>query len=436
MDELTAVQQLLAEPPPDHDVVEAARLRLAHAALGRTPPRPRAAVGGWPAPAPVRPAAAPRRWPGWLAPVAAAAAVAGVIIASLGISGVILHPARTGPAGPAGVLARVPRYFVALPVAPGRAVVGATATGAVLGTVALPGPDTEFLWAAAAGDDRTFVLAVGARPAPGTSVLDPRPVSFYRLALGRSGHPGRLAPLPVPPEKVTITDMALSPDGSKLAVSLLPAGRAKEPRIQVFALATGARREWAWPGRGTIGQIAIGVGGGGSNSWEADNQTLMFEVTTTVAGTGPAGQLRLLDTAAPAGSLLAASTRIPVPGDEVGWQHDNAAHRIIGIPFITGDGTRLVAPFFHASAPPRVFGFTITEFSVRTGKPVQVLYRRRSGSEAAATGVFWVNASGTAVIAVRGGEYGVQTPSSFTPLPPGTRRLFARHGSLFRLPAW
>ena len=78
-----------------------------------------------------------------------------------------------------------------------------------------------------------------------------------------------------------------------------------------------------------------------------------------------------------------------------------------------------------------MFGFTITEFSVRTGKPVQVLYRRRTGSEAAATGVFWVNKSGTAMIAARGNVYGVQTLTTFTPLPPRTQRLFAH-----RLPDW
>ena len=107
MDELSAVQRLLAEPPPGPDVVEAARLKLEHAALGRTPLRTRAAGRGWRAPALVRRAAAPRRWPGWLAPVAAAAAVAGAIIASLAISGVILRPAGTGPAN-SGVFAKVP----------------------------------------------------------------------------------------------------------------------------------------------------------------------------------------------------------------------------------------------------------------------------------------------------------------------------------------
>ena len=430
MDELSAVRQLLAEPPPGPDVVEAARLRLERAAQGRMPPRSRAAGRGWRAPGLVRRAAGPRRWPGWLAPVAAAAAVAGVIIASLAISGLILRPAGTGP-NSSGVFAKVPRYFVALPGKPGRAVVAATATGAVLGTVAPPKQYPVFMWVAAAGNGRTFVLAAGTPPAVGKDILSPRPVRFYRLTLGRLGDPGRLVPLPIPPETVTITDLSLSPDGSKLAVSLLPADGRKGAKIQVFSLATGAGREWVWPGRGMIGEIYLFVAGGGSNSWEADNRTLMFQVTTH----NKPGQLRLLDTAAPAGSLLASSTRIPVPGAYVGGQHNNAKHRIIGIPLITGDGTRLVAPFFHASAPPKVFGFTITEFSVRTGKPVQVLYQRRTDSEAGATGVHWVNKSGTAMIAFRGNVFGVQTLTTFTPLPARTQRLFARHGLIFR-PAW
>lgn len=224
------------------------------------------------------------------------------------------------------------------------------------------------------------------------------------------------------------------PDGSRLAVSLLPAHGQKGSKIRVFSLATGAGRQWVWPGRGTIGEISISPGSS-PNSWESDNRTLLFQVTTRTR-TGSPGQLRLLDTAAPAGSLLASSTRIPVPATEVGWQHNNARHRIIGIPLITRDGTKLIAPFFRASAPPRVFGFTITEFSVRTGQPVRVLYQRRTASEAGSTGVWWTNASGTAVIATRGSVFGAQTPSAFTPLPKRTQRLFARHEGLFRVPAW
>jgi len=442
MDELSTLQQLLAEPPPEPEVVEAAWLRLERATLGTTPLRTRAAAKGWRAPGLLRRTAGPRRWSGWLAPVAAAAAVVGVILASLAISGVLLRPAGTGGADAAGAFAKVPRYFVALPMVKGRAIVAATATGSVLGTVAPP-PKTTFAWAAGAGDDRTFVFAAGAPPKPGTSALDWGPISFYRMVLSRSGHPGPLVHLPISPETAIISGLAVSPDGSKFAVSLL--GRTNlqiGSKIQVFSLATGAGREWAWPGKGMIGDIPIGVGGPGEMSWEANSRTLLFQVTRRTRSGDP-GQLRLLDTAAHAGSLLASSTKIPLPADEVGWQHNNATHRIIGVPLITGDGTKLVASFFHSSAAPKVFGFTITEFSARTGKPVRVVYQRRTDTEAGSTDVIWVNNTGSAMIAIRPlpghrtSVLGVQTPAKFTPLPLRTRRLLTRDDQGFsRLPVW
>jgi len=396
------------------------------------------------APGLVRRGSVPRRWPAWLPPVAAAAAVAGVIIASLAVSGLILRPAGTGPAGSSGVFAKVPRYFVAIPeVARLRAVVGATATGAVRGTVAPPKPHTYFAWVAAAGDGRTFVLGTSPELRRGDVLGAPRPVKLYGLVLGRSGHPGRLAPLPIPPE-TGICGLAVSPNGSKLAVSFLPAHGQTGSRIQVFSLATGAQREWVWPGRGTLGEVAMPVASGelslhGGLQWEADNRTLMFEVTTRTSAGWPA-QLYLLDTAAPGGSLLASSTRIPLPGTYLGLQH-NRKQYIVGMPHITGDGTKLIAPFDYQAAPPKVYGFTITEFSVHTGKPIQVLYQRRTETEADSTAVYWVNTHGTAMIAVRGPVFGVQTPTTFTPLPPSTQRLFVHRGglddeSLLRLPAW
>ena len=81
-----------------------------------------------------------------------------------------MRTAGSGPAGSSDVFAKVPRYFVAIPEVPGRAVVvGATATGAELGTIAPPKPHTFFAWVAAAGDGRTFVLGTSSLPrGPGT----------------------------------------------------------------------------------------------------------------------------------------------------------------------------------------------------------------------------------------------------------------------------
>ncbi|HEY7432845.1 MAG TPA: hypothetical protein VH641_19155 [Streptosporangiaceae bacterium] len=393
-------------------------------------------------PAPARRIRMTRRWPGWLAPVAAAATVAGVIIASLGISGVILgRPAGTGPASSSRVFAEVPRYFVATSEIPGRgAVVGATATGAVLGRIAPPEPSQDFTWEAAAGDGRTFVLGASPKLSRGAEPPADQPVKFYRLVVGRSGQLGQLAPLPIPAE-TGVSGLAVSPDGGKLAVSLLPAHRQAVSRIQVFSLATGGQREWVWPGPGTIGQAATSFPNANiSLQWEADNRTLMFEVTMrTSAGWASGGvpsQLYLLDTATSGGSLLASSTRIPLPDTEFGAHHSRQQY-IFGMPFVTGDGSKLVALFYRQAPPPKVNVFTITEFSMRTGKPIGALYRLRSGTDLNSPGVWWVNTSGNAAILARGPVFGVQTPTTFTPLPPAAQRLLARpDGSLHLLPAW
>jgi hypothetical protein len=446
VDELSTVQQLLAEPPPGPEVVETARLRLERAAWGGTPLRTRAAARGWHAPGLVRRATGARRWPGWLAPVAAAAAMAGVILASLAISGVLLRPG-TGGAGSASAFARVPRFFVGLPEAKGRAIVAATATGAVLGRVEPP-QHTIFIWAAAAADDRTFVLAAGVPPKAGTSAFDWGPISFYRLTLSRSGHPGPLVRLPIPSETAAISGLAVSPDGSKFAVSFLgPTNQEIGSKIEVFSLATGAGREWAWPGKGWIGQITISVGGTGKLSWAADNRTLLFEESTGVKG-GWTVQLRLLDTATPGGSLLASSTHVPISSGELnGHPADpSAPFRIPGIPLLTGDGSKLATATFRSNPPPKNFDFMITELSVRTGKAVRTLYRRRTGSESDSPAVLWVNNTGSAMIAFRPGPgqtpkvggtvLGVQTLTGFTPLPPKTQHLIAHQGLFSLLPAW
>jgi hypothetical protein len=498
MDELEAVQRLLAQPPPGPEVVEAAR-----ASLGWAGGEPVHLNGGGHLFDERRPAsrrrpagrgrsAMPRHWPGWLAPVAAAAAVVAAIAAALGISGAIGHhqggaprPATAPDAAVAVARAGVPRYYVALP-GPGSlgtggttATVGVTATGAVRGTVTAPKPYNIFSWASASANDRVFVLAARR---PSSPMLDHS--RFYRLTLGRSGRPGPLVPLPIPPQTGNINGFALSPDGTKLAVSFLPEYGAPDQRtsLAVFTLATGAVRTWVWPASGVLGWNKPTAR---SLAWEADNRTLEFqERTNSGPHRGTAGAY-LLDTNAPSGSLPAASTRIPIPSQELSGMVEGGL-QISGPILITGDGTTIVGPtstttahggptrqqskVIHAralhqnqilekdrtdGAPASVIRaaqrrlmqilrtdsptystvVTITEFSVKTGRPVLVLDRQVfQNLSQGSTDVQWVGTSGTSMLVDisgppersgnTGSVLGVQDGTTFTPLPPRVQRAF------------
>ena len=73
--------------------------------------------------------------------------------------------------------------------------------------------------------------------------------------------PPRLTPLLTPhePANAEISDAALSPDSSKLAVALRGGnGGGPGPEIQIFTLATGSERGWTWPGGGPITNNAGG----------------------------------------------------------------------------------------------------------------------------------------------------------------------------------
>jgi hypothetical protein len=325
MDEFEAVQWLLAErPPPASDVVTAARASLEQAVVAPRGPVPLHLNGGRRVLGP--PPAARRRWRkwrGWLAPLAAAGAVAAVVAVSLAVSNTVgLNRARRPATRPPAAFAQVPPYFVtltgkALPNEGQHAEIVATATGAVLGQVTAPKRYDVFTEVAAGGNDRTFVLAAqhGVPVGPHfNGLMGTGPAKLYRLVLHRSGRPGALEPLPVPAVTGNINGFALSPDGSKLAVSLMPAeplrsGRSQPPRnakLTVFTLATGAGRSWVLSATGWIGEDKPTAE---SLSWASNNRTLLF--WEYLGNGGSKAEIRLLDTATPSGSLLAASKRVP-----------------------------------------------------------------------------------------------------------------------------
>ena len=276
--------------------------------------------------------------------------MAAVVIASLVLTGGA--GGRPGPArghGPRAVrIGSAPPYYVALsgPAGrPGPAQIRATATGQVLATVTPPHPYGGFTLVSGQADDRTFVLAAQ-RWWPitsGTGGLaaqqrdNATAVVFFRLTFAPRTRTARLAALPTAGSvtSLDLAGLAVSPDGSKLALIVHPA------EIRVITLATGRKQAWIWPhtaGTWTGKSVSpIWAGNpkpsGAPLSWTADGRTLAFQLWTRSGGIT---EVRLLDTSAPAGSLSSSRTSVRFTG--LGTLKGGPA----GNTLITPDGSRIV----------------------------------------------------------------------------------------------
>ncbi len=382
-------------------------------------------------------------WPAALAPLAAAASVIAIVAISLAIGAGApgRHPGPQGAgrraaahrAGPptqtvksAAALASVPPYYVTpyqgeMSAAPSpQAVIRATASGKVVATVTAPSPYNTFGWVTAAGDDRTFVLTAQ-RWAQGTSLADENlnasaPTRFFLLRFDPATRGVQISALPIPayPGNVWVDGIALSPDGTKLAVAVDSQGPPGAPKIQLFDLATGSAKEWAWPGTGVIGN---GKPTGQPLSWAADGRTLAFQLYPrpgTIA-------VRLLDTATPSGSLQSSKLAIEwirggvtgARGVVIAGANDAPADSLTSFnTLITPDGTKIVC----VTATPSATG-QVTEFSVRTGQVVRVLDAHPASSAGLAVqDILWTNGSGSTLI-VRATQTGVLAGHQFTTVP-------------------
>jgi hypothetical protein len=262
------------------------------------------------------------RWRAWAAPLAAAALVLAVVGGSLAVTRNLTHqPAAAGPqAGRDGV----PAYYVALITTAkpqsdlenmldsssatySAAELRSTQTGAVLATITPPKPYVSFTGVTGAADDRTFVLSA---QGPEPSRVPPFPAQrLFLLRIDPAAQAGArmtLTRLPAGyvPAGNGIRDMALSPDGTRLAAeigdSLLLAGK-----LVVFDLAAGTERAWS-----TLPCARCVPDGGGmlwfgvdtdAVSWTADSQHVAFIWGNTV---------RLLDTRAAGSDILTDSKTV------------------------------------------------------------------------------------------------------------------------------
>ena len=263
------------------------------------------------------------RWRGWAAPLAAAGLVIAVVVGALTVAGSLKHePVTAGPSvGPYGV----PAYYVALITAKPRsdvendldssswtdtaAELRSTQTGAVLAKITPPKPYVSFTGVTAAADDRTFVVSAqgplhsfGVPPFPAERLfvlrIDPAAQAGARMTLTAlsAGYV---------PAGDGIHDMALSPDGTRLA-SGIGESLGYAEKLDVFDLATGTER--AWSTRTCAECMPIASGGmiwmgvnADALSWTADSQHVAFIWGNTV---------RLLDTRAAGSDILTDSKTV------------------------------------------------------------------------------------------------------------------------------
>jgi hypothetical protein len=321
------------------------------------------------------------------------------------VSGSLKH--QPGAAGQAAGPYGVPAYYVALITAKPRsdvenqlgssslvdtaAELRSTQTGAVLAKVTPPKPYVSFTGVTAAADDRTFV--VSAQGPVRSFGMPPFPAQrFFLLHIDQASRVGArmtLTALPAGyvPADHGIHDMALSPDGTRLAADI-GSDPPLDQKLYVFDLAAGTERVWSVrncpkcaPGSG--GMVYAGVNTD-ALSWTADSQHVAFIWGNTV---------RLLDTRAAGSDILTGSKTVATWTD--GFKPLNAwrgaiitpdGRTVLGVEQLQGDNLK---------GPIRE---QLTAWSAATGRQIAVLnnlnVRKRSEFEQ----ILYTNADGSVLV--------------------------------------
>lgn len=303
----------------------------------------------------------------------------------------------------------MPRYYVTM--AGATAVVRNPASGRVTGSVRLPvtisrGEDVTSLTVSAAGD-RHFVIEVSnGGDLPGVSED-----TFYTLSVSAGGRPGTPAELHVSSGGVPVTGVALSPDGTMLALSLMhePPLLAKlfYGDVEVIDLRTGASRKWS--------------GAGAPDYWPgvpfwAGDRTLdvpWWHGNSRSGSPADVTGIRQLDASAAGGSLLTARL-IAFP----------AADRGLQSAVITSGGAQIDATSCSAGRNDTATA-RVVELSAADGRLVRVLrsqtatFRNAADAKDAAAGpcsVLSADATGRYIL-VQAFAFGRIADGSFSALP-------------------
>jgi hypothetical protein len=376
----------------------------------------------------------------WLAPLGAAAVVIAVIAAAVALGG-MQRPRHEAAASPA--LRRLPQYYMTMmrsPAAEGLAwagiVVKSTRTGASLLTARPPAPYSSFRGIAGASDDRTFVLAAQEPVGPPQDNVDI--TKLFRARLDPSKRTLTMTPLPIPVFRppTFLDGIALSPDGTEVAVVMQTGKYQKMVEVSLYSLTGKLLR--IWHSRGLA--LAYGVDPA-LMSWTRTG-VLAINWASFVRQNDPRDDrsgLWLLNTASASGSLRTESQLVVRCCKELN------GFSLADEGVVTGDGATVLNPMIRSrsvtqtlpdglhSTITKYISEKIQEFSAATGQPTGALWWVRLGRPDTPTAldpdemVLWSNASGSVLVVqanmVSGRlpegktTIGVVSRNHFTPIP-------------------
>jgi hypothetical protein len=253
-------------------------------------------------------------------------------------------------------------------------IVGDDRTGTVLATVSAP-RGVSFDSVTGTADDHTFLV----------SALRGNDQSSYyllRLAPG-SAHPYQLTKLLG--GVISGTEFALSPDRKELAVESLSAYNAA--RLTIVSVASGKTlRTWTTTAAIQGAPAALHL------TWLSDGRHVAFDAVYSASV-----QVRTLDVSAPGADLLADSRTlitIPLSGPDTCYSAQ-----------ATPDGRSVVCATQYgflvgggSAAGCAKHGPRFVVYSVRTGKPVRVVYQYPGPCTSGLANVLWTDASASLVI--------------------------------------
>jgi hypothetical protein len=386
-----------------------------------------------------------------------------VVALSLTLPGILrVHPA--GGPGPAGTgqgtgPSGVPRYYVTGSVphtskSPVSAEVVDSRTGTVVAVVKPPPGLASFgLFGSGSSDDRTFAVAGPQQPGSGHVVTGPSPLTFFLLRFDPATRQATLQRMPPLTGRLVmagnVTGLAVSPDGSRLAVSAVgpESGTSSETfAVSVLSLIPGgAWRTW----QSTFSDGPF-IGATEPQYDSAEVTALSWTPGSRLLALGIPQEAVLLDTTRPAGDLLKASRQVVLATRLVARLAKGNAFQCDSPTSLSGDGTALVCfgqleegVYPDLTAPMRVQqagANAIGRFSAATGKLLSLTVLPGSYKDAmfgglGLGGIAWSSPAGDVLVTCRTNGQ----PRLFTGNPKlRTTLVVVSHGTAKAIPepAW